>query len=167
MSTFKTKNLYHLRISANSVLPLYVKVANAHPRIALICRPSRCISIRDTSTGCPITSSSVCFLTCSHCTPPLGIEEGLLVYSVRCSIIPKLIEEAHAYLGPGSGPQGAKKPTVSVHRGGAYSRPLLNRRTVTHYGIRDLSFLLFLQEDRTVFASHQGIIGVLRDLCRC
>ena len=25
MSAFKTKNLYHLRISANSVLPLYVK----------------------------------------------------------------------------------------------------------------------------------------------
>ena len=37
----------------------------------------------------------------------------------------------------------------------------------THYGIRDLSFLLFLQKDRTVFASHQGIVGVLRDLCRC
>jgi len=30
------------------------------------------------------------------------------------------MEEAHAYFGPGSGPQGAKKPTVSTHRGGAH-----------------------------------------------
>ena len=44
--------------------------------------------------------------------------------SVQCSIIPKLMEEAHVYFGPGSGPQGAKKPTVSTHRGGARLYPL-------------------------------------------
>ena len=84
--------------------------------------------------------------------------------SVRCSIIPKLMEEAHAYFGPGSGPQGAKKPTVSTHRGGVYLCPLL----LLHYygmliqrGVRDLSFLLLLQEGRTLFAPHQGGVGVL------
>ncbi|KAF9646026.1 hypothetical protein BDM02DRAFT_3119350 [Thelephora ganbajun] len=30
------------------------------------------------------------------------------------------MEEAHAYFGPGSTPQGAKKPTVSIHRGETY-----------------------------------------------
>lgn len=33
------------------------------------------------------------------------------------------MEEAHAYFGPGSGPQGAKKPTVSTHRGGVWFHP--------------------------------------------
>ena len=46
--------------------------------------------------------------------------ERLLMYSVRYSIVPKLIEEAHAHFGSGSGPQSAKKPTVSMHRGGVY-----------------------------------------------
>ena len=35
------------------------------------------------------------------------------------------MEEAHAYFGPGSGPQGAKKPTVSTHRGGVHFHPSL------------------------------------------
>jgi hypothetical protein len=39
--------------------------------------------------------------------------------------------------------------------------------TLTHYEIRDLSFLLFLQEDRTVFTSHQGIADDLRGLFHC
>lgn len=54
-----------------------------------------------------------------------GLEERLLMCSVRYSIIPKLMEEAHAYFGPGSGPQGAKKPTVSTHRGGVHFYPQL------------------------------------------
>ena len=67
MSTFKTKNLYHLRISANSVLPLYVGgfyslLHGSDPD------PLRCISIQDTSTGWPIPPSNTCFLTCDHCT---------------------------------------------------------------------------------------------------
>lgn len=53
-----------------------------------------------------------------------GSGERSLTCSVRFRIIPKLMEEAHAYFGPGSGPQGAKKPSVSTHRGGAHFYPL-------------------------------------------
>ena len=50
MSAFKTKNLYHLRISANSVLPLYVE-RSLFPSDESDTRPCRCTLIPDTSTG--------------------------------------------------------------------------------------------------------------------
>ncbi|KAF9782835.1 hypothetical protein BJ322DRAFT_1110714 [Thelephora terrestris] len=84
MSTFKTKNLYHLRISANSVLPLYVYLDPRH-------------------------LSWMTDTVLQH-----------VLSDLRPLIISKLTEEAHAYFGPGSGPQGAKKPTVSTHRGETY-----------------------------------------------
>ena len=40
-------------------------------------------------------------------------------------------------------------------------------RMLTHYGIRDLSFLLFFQEDGAVFTPHQGIVDILRGLFHC
>jgi hypothetical protein len=119
--TFHTRNAYYLRISSNSVLPLFVRGLMADPQLTILTLDildnvtRSYTSTNNIYTGCQIEYCNMYWQTCARCES-LYCQISPLCSFNHTSIIPKL--QAEADVGSRGPVSGAKKGTVDVKRGG-------------------------------------------------